>query len=284
MSTAIVIDAQLVKTLREKTNAGLMECKRALAETNGDLEAAVDALRKKGAASAAKKADREAKDGTIAQAILPGAKVGVLVEINCETDFVAKNDAFKAFCDEVAKKIAAEPGADLEVDRTTAVQKVGENILIRRSQRLEVSGNGLVSAYIHTGGKVGVLVEVGAQNEATAQNEEFKQVVRDLTLQIAAANPICVDRSEVPAALAEREREVYRGQVPPGKPANIIEKIVEGKMDKFFSSSCLIDQAFIKNPDQTVAQLLAEKSKTLGDQITIRRFVRFMVGEEVAAV
>ena len=277
-----VIDAQLVKTLREKTNAGLMECKRALTETNGDLEAAIDALRKKGAASAAKKADREAKDGTIAQAILPGSKVGVLVEVNCETDFVAKNDSFKGFCEEIAKKIASSPGADFEADRITAVQKIGENILIRRSERIEVAGNGLVAAYIHTGGKVGVLVEVGSEHEATAQNEDFKQLVRDITLQIAAANPICVDRTQVPAALAEREREVYRGQVPPGKPANIVEKIVDGKMDKFFSSSCLIDQAFIKNPDQTISQLLAEKSKTLGEKLSIRRFVRFMVGEAVA--
>jgi elongation factor Ts len=282
-SAVMNIDAQLVKTLREKTNAGLMECKRALAETKGDLELAIDVLRKKGAASAAKKADREAKDGIIAQAILPGSKVGVLVEVNCETDFVAKNDAFKAFCDELARKIAADPGADLESDRIAAVQRIGENILIRRSQRLEVAGNGLVAAYIHTGGKVGVLVEVGAEKEATPQNDEFKQLVRDITLQIAAANPICVDRTQVPAALIERERDVYRGQVPPGKPANIVEKIVDGKMDKFFSASCLIDQAFIKNPDQTISQLLAEKSKALGENLSIRGFVRFMVGEQIAA-
>jgi elongation factor Ts len=277
------IDARLVKTLREKTNAGLMECKRALVETNGDLESAVDLLRKKGAASAAKKADREAKDGIVAQAILPGAKVGVLVEVNCETDFVAKNESFKAFCEEIARKIATDPGADLEADRIAAVQKIGENILIRRSARLEVTGNGLVAAYIHTGGKVGVLVEVGAEKESTAQNEDFKQLVRDITLQIAAANPICVERSQVSQALVEREREVYRGQVPPGKPANIVEKIVDGKMDKFFSSSCLIDQAFIKNPDQTIAQLLAEKGQALAEKLVIRSFLRFMVGEEIAA-
>jgi len=277
-----VIDAQLVKTLREKTNAGLMECKRALTETNGDLEAAIDALRKKGAASAAKKADREAKDGVVAQAILPGANVGVLVEVNCETDFVAKNESFKAFCEEIARKIATDPGADLEADRIAAVQRIGENILIRRSARLEVTGNGLVAAYIHTGGKVGVLVEVGAENESTAQNEDFKQLVRDITLQIAAANPICVERSQVSQVLIEREREIYRGQVPPGKPANIVEKIVDGKIDKFFSSSCLIDQAFIKNPDQTIAQLLAEKGKALAEKLVIRRFLRFMVGEEIA--
>jgi len=283
MSTATVIDAQLVKTLREKTNAGLMECKRALAETNGDLEAAVDVLRKKGAASAAKKADRDAKEGVIAQAILPGAKVGVLVEINCETDFVAKNDSFKAFTDEVAKKIASEPGADLEADRVTFVQKIGENILIRRSDRVEVTGHGAVAAYIHTGGKVGVIVEVGANKDETTATEAFKQLVRDITLQIAAANPISVDRSAVPAATLEREREVYRGQVPPGKPANIIEKIVDGKIEKFYSGVCLIDQAFIKNPDQTIAQLVAAKSKELGDELVIRRFLRYSVGEQLAS-
>ncbi len=281
MSTAVVIDAQLVKTLREKTNAGLMECKRALGESNGDLEAAVDLLRKKGAAGAAKKADREAKDGVIAQAILPGAKVGVLVEVNCETDFVAKNDSFRAFCDGIAKKIAEQPEVDLENDRVEAVQKIGENVRIRRHSRLEVQGNGLVAAYIHTGGKVGVLVEVGAQNEATTQNEDFKQLVRDITLQIAAANPICVDRSGVAPELMEREREICRGQVPAGKPANIIEKIVDGKMDKFYSQSCLIDQAFIKNPDQTITQLLAEKSKALGENLSIRSFVRYSVGQEL---
>ena len=281
MSTATVIDAQLVKTLREKTNAGLMECKKALAETNGDVEAAVDVLRKKGTIKAGEKSDREAKEGVIAQAILPGAKVGVLVEVNCETDFVAKNESFKTFTDDLAKKIALDPTADLEADRIEAFQKLKENLVIRRSDRVEVTGHGAVAAYIHTGGKVGVLVEVGAEKDDTATNEEFKQLVRDITLQIAAANPVCVSRTEVPPALAEREREVYRGQVPAGKPANIIEKIVDGKMDKFYSTACLLDQAFIKNPDQTITQLIAEKNKALGEKIVLRRFIRYMVGEEL---
>ncbi len=277
------IDAQLVKTLREKTNAGLMACKQALAEANGDLEAAVDILRTKGKATADKKADRDAKDGVIAQAILPDAKVGVLVEINCETDFVAKNEGFRAFCDDIARKIAQDPSVDLEADRVAAVQKIGENIRFRRHERIEVKANGLVAAYIHTGAKVGVLVEVGAEKAETANHEDFKQLVRDITLQIAAANPICVDRTQIPPAIAEREREVCRGQVPPGKPANIIENIVEGKMGKFYSQSCLVDQAFIKNPDQTISQLLAEKSKALGEQLSIVRFIRYMVGEELSA-
>jgi len=276
----LVIDAQLVKTLREKTSAGLMDCKRALAETHGDLEAAVDLLRKKGAASAAKKADREAKEGVIAQTIVHNGKVGVLVEVNCETDFVAKNDAFKAFTDSVANAFAENDHADIEADRVNAVQTLGENIRVRRHARLEVYGSGAVASYIHTGGKVGVLLEVGAANDSTVQTEEFKQLVRDITLQIAAANPVCVSRNSVPAALAEREREVYRGQVV-GKPANIIEQIVEGKMNKFYATSCLEEQAFIKNPDLTITQLVAEKNKALGETIAIRNFLRFTVGEEL---
>src|SRR4051794_15067494 len=262
----VVIDAQLVKTLREKTNAGLMECKRALAETRGDLEAAVDVLRKKGAASAAKKADRDAKDGVIAQAITPGAKVGVLIEVNCETDFVAKNEQFRAFTEELAKKIAGDASADLESDRVAAVQKIGENVRIRRHERLEVKDNGLIAAYIHTGGKVGVLVEVGAEKADTGAHEDFKQLVRDITLQIAAANPVCISRTEVPAPLLERERAIYADQAPAGKPANIIEKIVDGKMGKFYSNICLLEQAFIKNPDQTITQLIEDKNKALGEK------------------
>jgi elongation factor Ts len=283
MSTETVIDAQLVKTLREKTNAGLMDCKKALAETKGDIEAAVDVLRKKGTIKAGEKSGREAKEGVIAQAILPNAKVGVLVEVNCETDFVAKNESFKAFTDDIAKRIANDPQVDLEADRVAAFQKLGENIVIRRSDRIEVSGHGAVAAYIHTGGKVGVIVEVGANKDETTNTEAFKQLVRDITLQIAAANPISVDRSAVPATTLEREREIYRGQVPPGKPANIVEKIVDGKIEKYYSGVCLIDQAFIKNPDQTIAQLIAAKSKELGDELVIRRFLRYSVGESISA-
>ena len=282
MSTETVIDAQLVKTLREKTGAGLMACKKALAETNGEIESAIDLLRKKGAASAAGKADREAKEGVIAQAILPGAKVGVLVEINCETDFVAKNDSFKAFTDEVARKIASQPGVDLEPDRIAAVQKIGENILIRRSDRVEVTGHGAVAAYIHTGGKVGVLVEVGANKDETTTTEAFKQLVRDITLQIAAAHPISVDRTGIPAETLEREKAIYREQIPAEKAAQA-ENILKGKLEKLlYSKVCLVDQAFIKNPDQSISQLVAAKSKELGDNLVIRRFLRYSVGEQIA--
>src|SRR5213596_1771146 len=183
------ITATEVGKLREITGAGLMDCKKALVEANGDPNVAVDILRKKGVASAGKKAGREAKEGLIVQYVQPGARLGILVEVNCETDFVARNETFRAFCDDMAKKLAANPQADLEADRVAAVAKIGENIKIARHHRIEFNGNGLVAAYIHTGAKVGVLVEVGAGKEATVASEDFKQLVKDITLQIAAAHP-----------------------------------------------------------------------------------------------
>jgi len=272
-----------VGKLREATNAGLMDCKKALTEANGDFEAAVDVLRKKGQASAAKKAGRDAKEGVIASYIAPGAKVGVIVEINCETDFVARNESFKAFCDEIAKKFATNPNADVEADRVAAVSKVGENILIGRHTRIEVSGNGLVAAYIHTGAKVGVLVEVGAGKQETTQKEEFKQLVRDITLQIAAAHPGAVTRNEVPKDVIDKEDEINRqSDRLKGKPPQAMEKILQGMRDKFFQTFCLVDQGFVKNPDMTVQQHIGSVSKQLGDEVVIRRFVRFQVGESAA--
>jgi len=196
------INPQLVKTLRDKTNAGMMDCKRALTETGGDLEKAEDLLRKKGILKAGSKSSRATKEGVVASYIHMQGKVGVLVEINCETDFVAKNEAFRDF-------------------------------------------------------------------------------VKDITLHIAAASPICVSRDQVPADLVARERDIAADQVK-GKPANIIEKIVEGKIDKYFQGVCLLDQPFIKNPDQTVGDLLKSKIAELGENMVIRRFTRYMVGEEIA--
>ena len=273
------ITAAVVGKLREMTNAGLMDCKRALTEANGDLNVAVDILRKKGVATAAKKASREAKEGVIAQCILPGSRVGALVEINCETDFVAKNETFRAFCDEIARKLAQDPGAELEADRVAAIAKIGENIKISRHQRLEVNGNGMVAAYIHTGAKVGVLVEVGAGKESTVASDQFKQLVRDITLQIAAAHPLAVSREQVDPATVAKEKEIAAEQVK-NKPPQAIAKIVEGKLDKFFQSVCLLDQGFVKrNSEVTVKEHVAQVAKQLGDEITIRRFIRFQVGE-----
>ena len=278
------ITASAVAKLREITSAGLMDCKKALVEANGELEAAVDILRKKGQASADKKAGRDAKEGVIAAHIAPGAKVGVIVEVNCETDFVARNEGFLAFCDEVARKIAANPQADLEADRVAAVAKIGENVRINRHQRIDVAGNGLVSAYIHTGAKVGVLVEVGCNNAETTQREEFKQLVRDITLQIAAAHPETVSRESVSPEVIAKEREIAaQSDRLKGKPAQAMEKILQGMIEKFFQTHCLVDQGFVKNPDMTVQQHVGTVSKVLGDEITIRRFLRFQVGEAAAA-
>ena len=258
-----------------------MDCRKALIETNADMEAAIDLLRAKGAASAAKKASRDAKEGVIAQAIGEGAKSGVLVEVNCETDFVAKNETFQAMTAGWAKTLVETPAADLEPIRIEAVAKLGENIQIRRSARLEVTGSGLVAAYIHLGGKIGVLLEVGAGKDATVAHEDFKQLVRDITLHIAAASPVSIRREQVAADLVERERAIYREQTPKDKAAEMIEKIIDGKMSKFYASVCLLEQQFVKNPDSTIKALVEEKSKALGDTIEIRNFIRYQVGEDI---
>lgn len=273
------ITAASVGKLREMTNAGLMECKKALTEANGDLEAAVDILRKKGVATAAKKASREAREGLIVQYIQPGARVGVLAEVNCETDFVARNEGFRAFCEDISRTLAANPQADLEAARTAQVSKIGENIKISRSQRMEVGGHGLVAAYIHTGAKLGVLVEVGANKAATVAHDDFKQFVRDVTLQIAAAHPFVVSRDQIDPAVLAKEKEIAAEQVK-NKPPQAIAKIVEGKLEKFYQSHCLLDQGFvIKNSEVTVKEHLGSVAKHLDDEIVIRRFVRFQVGE-----
>jgi elongation factor Ts len=276
------ITASTVAKLREMSGAGMMDCKKALTETQGDLEAAMTVLRKRGAATAAKKASREAKEGVIAQHIAPGGRLGVLVEVNCETDFVARNDLFRAFGDELARKIAADPGANLEPEREAAVTKIRENIRIARHARMEVAGNGLIAAYIHTGAKVGVLVEVGAGKESTAANDVFKQLVKDITLQIAAGHPFVVSREQVPADVVAKEKEIAAEQVK-NKPPQAIAKIVEGKLEKFYQTYCLVDQGFVKkNSEISVKEHVAAVAKQLGDEITIRRFVRFQVGESAA--
>jgi len=274
------ISPALVGQLRAMTGAGLMNCKKALDETQGDLNAAVDLLRKQGAAAAVKKADRAANEGLIGQAVLSGGQVGALIEVNCETDFVARNDSFKAFVTELAAKAASQPGADLEPDRVGAVAKIGENIQIRRATRLEVQGTGALAAYIHTGGKVGVMVEVGANNAASVNTEEFKQLLRDVTLQIAAASPVSVSRNEVPQDIVDKEREIAsQSDALKGKPAAAMESILKGKLNKYFETNCLLEQGFVKNPDLKVEAHLGAVSKQLGDTITIRRFLRFQIGE-----
>jgi elongation factor Ts len=278
------ITAALVNRLRQMTNAGVMDCKRALTEAKGDLNAAVDILRKKGAATATTKSAREAREGVIAQYIAPGGRLGVLVEVNCQTDFVARNEMFRAFTEDVAKRLATDPKTDFEADRVNMVAKTGENIRIPRHARMEVIGNGMVAAYIHTGAKVGVLVEVGAGKESTVANAEFKQLVKDITLQIAAGHPQTVSREQVPAEVVAKEREIAaQSDRLKGKPAQALEKIIPGILEKFYQTYCLVDQGFVKkNSEISVKEHVASVAKQLGDEVTIRRFVRFQVGETLA--
>ncbi len=278
------ITAALVGKLREMTNAGMMDCKKALSESKGDLSAAVDILRKKGAATASTQSAREAREGVITQYIAPGGRLGVLVEINCQTDFVARNDMFRAFADDVAKRLAADPKTNFEAERVDMVAKIRENIQLPRHARLEVSGNGMVAAYIHTGAKVGVLVEVGAGKESTVTRDEFKQLVKDITLQIAAGHPHAVSREQVPPEVVAKEREIAASSDRlKGKPAQALEKIIQGIVEKFYQTYCLVDQCFVKNAEISVKEHLASVAKQLDDEVTIRRFVRFQVGETLAA-
>ena len=277
------ITAAAVGKLREMTNAGLMDCKKALAEAAGDLDAAVEILRKRGVAQAAKKAGRETREGVIAQTIAPGGRTGVLVEIDCETDFVAKNDTFRAFCDDVSRALVTDPSADIEALRVAAVAKIGENIKVARHARFDLTGPGLIAAYIHTGGKVGVLVEVGSGKEATTATEGFKQLVKDITLQIAAASPTHVTRDAVPAAVVAKEREIAaQSDRLKGKPPQALEKIVQGIVEKYYQTVCLVEQGFVKDPDKTVGQHVEALGKQLGDTLVIRRFLRWQVGEITA--
>jgi len=277
------ITAALVAKLRGMTGAGMMECKKALTEAKGDVTAAVDVLRKAGAVTAGKISAREAREGVIARYIAPNGRAGVLVEVNCQTDFVARNDMFLAFADDVAKRLAEDPQANLEAEREATVAKIRENVKIPRHARMEVAGNGMVAAYIHTGAKVGVLVEVGAGKEATAANDEFKQLVKDITLQIAAGHPYAVSREQVPADVLAKEKEIAAEQFK-NKPPQAIAKIVEGKLEKFYQTYCLVDQGFVKkNSEISVKEHVASVAKQLGDEITIRRFVRFQIGEAATA-
>jgi elongation factor Ts len=279
------ITAANVSKLRMITNAGMMDCKRALTEAQGDMDKAVEILRKKGAATAANKAAREAREGIIVSSVLPGARAGILVEVNCETDFVARNEMFRAFAGDVAAKLAADPKVDLEAMRLDAVGRIRENLKITRHVRLEVTGNGMIAAYIHTGSKIGVLVEVGADNEATVATDDFKQLVRDITLQIAAACPIAVSRDQVPADLIAKEREIAaQSDRLKGKPPQAMEKILQGVMDKYFQTYCLVDQGYVKqNSEISVKEHIANVAKKLNDTIVVRRFVRYQVGEAVSA-
>ena len=268
-----------VLNLREKTGAGLIDCKRALVESNGDIDEAISILRKKGVASAAKKAGRDAGEGIVAQCLSEDRSKGVMVEVNCETDFVAKNDDFVSFASDVARQLLANPEADLEAQRTEQVAKIGENIRISRSSTLAPNATGLVESYVHTGGKVAVLLTLGSSTSEAANSENVKSLAKDLCMHIAATSPVCVSRDEVPADLVAKEKEIALAQAE-GKPPQAIEKIVPGKLDKYFANSCFLAQSFVKDPDHSIKGLLEKTGKEIGAELSVEKFVRFQVGEE----
>jgi len=274
------ITAALVKQLRDATNVSMMECKRSLVESGGDLDAATTLLRERGIAVAAKRASRTANQGLIASHTTEDGKTVSLVEVNCETDFVARNDTFKAFVAELAAKACETDealGKTLADQITAKVVEIGENIVLRRNVRFIREQSGAIGFYIHMGGKVGVLVELGCTKDATAAADAFQEVLKDLTLHVAACNPSCLTSDEVPADQVAAERDIYAKQVA-DKPANVIEKIVDGKLRKFFEEICLVEQGFVKEPKQAIKALLAEKGKELDDEICIRRFARYQLG------
>lgn len=295
----MAITAEKVKELRDKTGAGMMDCKRALEQTDGDFEKAVDLLRQKGLAVAAKRESKIASEGIIASHVDESGKVGAMLELNCETDFVARTDEFQELARSLARLVAGNdpsdvpallalpgPGGDAVQDLVTeTIGKLGEKIEVNRFIRCAVggSGSGVISAYIHTGGKIGVLVELDCESDSLAANPEFRSLAHEIAMQIAWSNPSHLRRDEIPAAEIEREREVHRQWAKEaGKPEQAIEKIVDGKMEGFFANQCLEDQPYVRNPDMAVKALIAEQSGKLGENITISRFVRFRVGESDA--
>ena len=288
-----MITASIVKELRDKTNAGMMDCKKVLTETNGDLEASIKLLRERGIMKAGTKADRAATEGIITARVNDGATSGFLLEVNCETDFVSRNENFQAFVAEIAGKLAGSDAHDqpaalalphgestMENFVKEKVVELGENLQLRKYVRFDAAPGGYLASYIHLGGKVGVLLEVNATDAATSAKPGFQELVKDLTLHIAASAPKGLSRDDIPSDIVETEKDIYRVRLlEQGKPENIIENILKGQLAKFFAESCFLEQGFVKDPDITINQLLELKGKELGDTLTVTRFVRFGLGE-----
>ncbi|HBT18855.1 MAG TPA: elongation factor Ts [Clostridiaceae bacterium] len=284
-----MISAKIVKELRDKTGAGMMDCKKALTQAEGDLEKAVDILREKGLASAAKKSGRVAAEGVIATYISEDHKNASIIELNCETDFVSANEAFIALANDIAEAVAKNDVVDLEAVKalshgegtvqdaiTALIAKLGENMNLRRYEKISAP-EGLVASYIHMGGKIGVLVEVKADNATDA----VSSVAKDIAMHVAALNPQFLDNSSVDADTIAREREIYRVQaLNEGKPEKIVDKMVDGRINKFFKEVCLVNQMFVKNPDLSIEAFIKEESKKNGN-IELVKFVRFEKGEGI---
>ena len=280
--------AKDVQTLRERTGCGMMDCKKALTETDGDMEKAIEVLREKGLAAAAKKAGRIAAEGVVYAYVDEAKKVGVVIEVNSETDFVAKNDSFIAFVDTCAKTVAEQNPATVEAlldckatgsEETIAemlrekILTIGENMKIRRFARYE----GEVVTYIHGGGRIGVMVGFDTD---LASKPEFKEYAKDIAMQVAAASPAYLDKASVPSETIEKEKEILTIQaINEGKPANIAEKMVMGRISKYYKEVCLLEQPFIKDGDLSVAQYTEKVAKELGGSIKVTGFVRYEKGE-----
>ncbi len=283
----MVISAASVKELREKTGAGMMDCQRALQEAGGDMEEAIKLLRKKGLAAAAKKAGRTAKDGRVAIAVTEDNRRGGMVELNCETDFVARTEQYQAFAQALAEQAAADGVGDVEKVKaaryigdplhtvaeviSTQISTIGENILLSRVGFLGAGEGTQIGSYLHMGGKIGVLVQISASADG--------ETVKDVAMQIAAAEPRWVSPADVPADAVNEEREIARAQAASsGKPAQVIEKIAEGKVGKFYEQVCLLEQPFVKDPAKKVSAVLAERGG-----VAVGGFLRFRLGEGAGA-
>jgi elongation factor Ts len=291
----VEITASMVKELRECTGAGMMECKKALSEAEGNLEAAVDVLRTRGLAALAKKAGRATNEGTVAAFVSADASVGVLVEVNCETDFVGRNAEFTGFVETLAQHIGAQAPADVDelkiqavADRNITVEqvlgemvgKLGENMGVARFVREEIEGTGAVATYVHGGGRIGVMVTFAFTKTETATSPEFATYSRDVAMQVAAASPLVARRDELDSAVLEHELAIYKAQAAEsGKPEAIQEKMANGRLEKFFKEVVLVEQQFVKNMDITVDQYTKETSKSIDDSIEIIGFIRFNLGE-----
>ena len=283
------ITASMVKELREMTDAGMMECKKALVEADGDMEKAVDVLRTRGLAAAAKKAGRATNEGTVMTVVADDAKSAAVVELNCETDFVGMNEKFKAYAEKLGCAALAANAADVEALRastfegepvedilTDAIHVLGENIQLPRATTVNAGG---IASYIHGGGKIGVLVTFDVEGIDPA-SEGFQAYGRDVAMQVAAASPVSANRESVPAEVVEHEMGIYKAQAAEsGKPEAIQEKMATGRMEKFYKENCLTEQAFVKNPDQSINQYTDECAKNLGGTIKVTGFVRWALGE-----
>ena len=285
----MAITAADVKKLRDQTGAGMMECKAALTEANGNFDDANTILRKRGLAAAAKKVGRATTEGLIGHRLSPDHSDGVLVEVNCESDFVARTDDFRQLVqdiiteietagDDAGQALLTDPSGPVQKRLAAGIAKLGENMAAPRFVRYV--GRGYVGQYIHMGGKIGVQVEFAGVTPDVATRDEFTTLVKEIAMQIAASSPTYVSRAAVPGDIVELERSIYRAQMEAsGKPANVIDKIIEGKLGSFYSQVVLPDQASIRDPKMTVADVLAAASKAVGAMVTVSRFARLRVGE-----